>query len=181
MKSAILLVFIVVCFYAIGCAETPPVDNGNFFDENGASYLTINGAYFIHIYEEEDTCYPSDDESAVIDEHTWMYVVMEDELDDGSYLVQIILSDLYWPEVIVNVDGTFENDLVLYNIWDYNISGAFDTAMTEDGSKVVTVSATINLITLDYQNPEEEDCRIVYAIDGYYLFEAEQPPEGFFE
>lgn len=170
MAQAMVSFAVPFLFFAFcGCAPDIEVDS-NPMNTNNDGYETIDGIYRVHVYEAEDTCYPIISEEERIDTKSWLYVTVQEENEDGSYVVDLMLADLIWLDVDVAPDGTVEAEYDYYGIAMNYATGT----LTSDEALFV-----IELEMIDWNG--EVVCSVVYEVNGYPLFEREAPPDGFYK
>lgn len=149
MKTKATFLLTVAFIFMFGCAPDPTLNE---------PYETINGIYHIETVITENECVFIEE----LDRWLPLEVIVQERREDGSYLVDVYLSRVYWPDVEVAPDGTFEAYRNYYEIQFDTFSGVMDNN---------TVIGTIHQNFWQF-------CSVYYSVEGYKAFESMEPPEG---
>jgi len=175
MKNANLALAILTIIFVSGCADPIVMEDSILLTD---TYTTIRGLYDVRVVETEDSCDPSTDAKDHIDQHSWLLINQQEEMENGNIRFDFTLSDLFWPDVVMTPDGNFENNLDIYEneMFINHLSGNFQFYETESG-----FGASVEADVVLEMNFYETSCNVVYEISGYQMMQMNPPPEDIFE
>ncbi len=158
---------IVLCVSFFACTTEIIVNNNICSSNNDDGYETIDGAYRIYLYEEDDTCEPVSDEDRLA---TWstLHVIVQERNED-EYVADFYILDLWWEDVAISSAGEFSNENNSQRGYVSRVSGVISLEQVE---------AVIEFDTPSYDG-DAYFCRTTFSIEGYHLYAPATPPEGF--